>query len=189
MRIITGKHKYKKVYTSIKNIKTIYRPTSTKTRGAIFNVLMHGNFIERDMFNGAVYADICCGSGSFGLEALSRGAKKVYFLDCDSNQTHLTRLNLESIGEMENSKVFTADAKNLPKVDEKCDVVFIDLPYHVRDVEKILAELAPKGWINNETIVIAEIQKSYDITLSENWTLLAEKRYNKTKVLFLKLKS
>jgi 16S rRNA (guanine966-N2)-methyltransferase len=104
MRIISGKHKNKKIYTSIKNVKTIYRPTSSKTRSAIFNVLAHGAFVDGDIITGKVYADICCGSGSFGLEALSRGAAFAYFIDADSKQTKLARTNIEGMQEAENSR-------------------------------------------------------------------------------------
>jgi 16S rRNA G966 N2-methylase RsmD len=85
------------------------------------------------------------------------------------------------------SKLITADAKNLPTIDKKCHVAFIDLPYFVRDVEKILEQLIQKEWLHEESLVIVEIQKTYDLNLTNDWKEITRRIYNKTKIIYLSL--
>lgn len=186
MRIISGRYKYKPIYTSVKGEEVKYRPTSSKVRAVIFNILAHASFLDRDVVNEGVFADICCGSGSVGLEALSRGASKVYFVDINATQTEMVRANLENF-KTQQGVVLTCSAANLPYINDKCDVVFIDLPYSNKDVLQPLNSLIQKQWIDESSIVIFEVDKRTDITPQDTWEVLDERKYNKTKLIFLRL--
>ena len=109
MRISGGKHKNRRIDTVLKKNNRIpieeieYRPTAERTRLAIFNIIENSPKIPERMIINANVADLFCGSGSFGLEALSRGAKHIYFVDSSSAQIELTRHNAEHIGEQKNT--------------------------------------------------------------------------------------
>lgn len=186
MRIISGRYKYKPIYTSVKGSEVKYRPTSSKVRAAIFNILAHAGFLDRDVVTDGVFADICCGSGSVGLEALSRGASKAYFVDINSTQTEMVRANLENF-KTQQGVVLTCSASNLPYINDKCDVVFIDLPYNNKDVLQPLNSLVQKQWVDENSVVVLEVDKRTDLKADEAWEVLDERKYNKTKLIFLGL--
>src|SRR5689334_11811640 len=93
LSIIAGKHRGRRIET--KPDKTV-RPTSGKTRGAVFNILMHGQFSgeEDSPIIGKCVIDLFCGTGALGLEALSRGAEHVIFVDGSADSLNLARTNI-----------------------------------------------------------------------------------------------
>src|SRR5687768_3530367 len=93
MRIITGKHRGRKIEIGPDNGKTI-RPTSDMAREAIFNILIHGKFgLDYPVIDEAKVLDLYCGTGAFGLEALSRGAARVTFIDKSRDSIAIARYN------------------------------------------------------------------------------------------------
>ena len=111
MRISGGKHKNRRIATSFKSKERTnsenlgYRPTAERTRQAIFNIIENSpRFPERFLIDATV-ADVFCGSGSFGMESLSRGAKHVYFLDASAEHIDLARQNITHINETQNVNV------------------------------------------------------------------------------------
>jgi len=124
MRITTGKYKNKPIITQLKGTEVKYRPTTEKTRMAVFNLIAHSKFVEPDLIKDALVADICCGSGAFGIEALSRGAAKVYFIDRDYAQIKLAKTNIAHLKEEQNSVFITSDAeKTLPLHDNHIVII------------------------------------------------------------------
>lgn len=121
MRIITGKLRGRK----LKSPKTYdVRPTSDKVKEAVFDML------QPYMIDDFVCMDVFAGSGNLGLEAISRGAKTVYFSDNSRESLSLVRENVK-ICEAENNAVLLAgDFKsNISRVHEKVDIFFVDPPY------------------------------------------------------------
>ena len=106
----------------------ISRPITDRVKESLFSVLY-----KYDLPDGAIVADLFCGVGSLGLEALSRGAKFVVFVEKDRNIISLLKKNIEKAGFIKESKVLRADAFKLGNVadinDYKFDLVFIDPPY------------------------------------------------------------
>ena len=84
MRVISGKYKGRKILVES---KSDYRPTLTRIREDIFNLLLHNNDLNID-FNEVILCDLFAGTGSIGIEALSRGVKKVIFNDIEKNHTN-----------------------------------------------------------------------------------------------------
>ncbi len=184
MRITGGKFKNRKIQTLTKKNKDIkYRPTAERTRLAIFNLLENANYVPIGMIDGAVVADIFCGCGSFGIEALSRGASKAVFVDQSSDQLELVSLNLKSLNEEQNGIFLRFDATNLPKATIKLNIVYIDPPYHLGLAEKCLATLVKGEWFADEHIVVIEQGEKDKITLPDSFELLDERNYGKTKVV------
>jgi 16S rRNA (guanine966-N2)-methyltransferase len=184
MRIISGKHRGRNI-VSIES-KTV-RPTTGKTREAVFSILTSGSFLQDGLsiLEGATVADLCCGTGALGLEALSRGASMVIFIDNDPAAIDLVKYNLQHFNEAEHAKVLRSDATQLPMAHQQCDVVFIDPPYESGLVSGILKSLATRGWLAQNAVIICEVSKKEDITVPEGYEIVNERLYGKTKLVIL----
>ena len=81
MRIIAGKYKNKKIVSNIKGASSTIKPTTSKIRESVFNII-NNYFAQYDLITEeSSFLDLCCGTGAIGIEAISRGFKQVYFLD------------------------------------------------------------------------------------------------------------
>ena len=125
MRVISGKYKGRKILVES---KSDYRPTLTRIREDIFNLLLHNNDLNIDL-NEVILCDLFAGTGSIGIEALSRGVKKVIFNDIEKNHTHKIEKFLKEINEI-NYEITNFDPYE-QKIDilNKCHVIYIDPPY------------------------------------------------------------
>lgn len=125
MRVISGKYKGRKILVES---KSDYRPTLTRIREDIFNLLLHNNDLNID-FNEVILCDLFAGTGSIGIEALSRGVKKVIFNDIEKNHTNKIEKFLKEIKEI-NYEITNFDPYE-QKIDilNKCHVIYIDPPY------------------------------------------------------------
>jgi len=159
MRIIAGKHKGRNLLSPT---GPGIRPTSSKTRASMFNVLSSRGLIED-----AIVLDLCCGTGALGLEALSRGAKKVIFIDGSAPHLKLAWENICQFKEDERSTLIRAKAEYLPKAKEKCDLVFIDPPYSKGVANKALVSLINGEWLSDNAMILIELAKQEDLIFSE----------------------
>ena len=125
MRVISGKYKGRKILVES---KSDYRPTLTRIREDIFNLLLHNNDLNID-FNEVILCDLFAGTGSIGIEALSRGIKKVIFNDIEKNYTNKIEKFLKEINEI-NYEITNFDPYE-QKIDilNRCHVIYIDPPY------------------------------------------------------------
>lgn len=131
MRILAGKYKNRPI-ASPKGSKT--RPTSSKLRGSLFNILQH-------QMEGAHFLDLFAGSGAVGLEALSRGAKSATFIEKDPSAIRSIKENLKALEE--EATVLKCDLlRNLPKHLGPFDIIFLDPPYEL-DIAPLLEKLPP----------------------------------------------
>jgi 16S rRNA (guanine966-N2)-methyltransferase len=193
MRISAGKHKNRKIVTALKSKggqgeELHYRPTSERTRQAIFNIIENSSKISEHILKNAVVADICCGSGSFGLEALSRGAKRVYFIDASLEQIELVKFNIESIKETPNAHFIKARIPAIPLGSEKCDIIFIDPPYWSKLIPETLVNLASNGWLAENHVIIIELSKREEPVLTNEFEIFDLREYGKTKLIFCRLR-
>lgn len=151
MRIIAGEYKSRRLKT-LPGPKT--RPTSDKLRETLFNVL--GASVT-----GAVFADCYAGSGAVGLEALSRGAEFVYFLENHRPAVRVIEQNLKSLGLEEGYEVLALDVcaalRILEQRGARLDVVFLDPPYKAaEEYARSLALLGASKLLAPGARVIAE---------------------------------
>ena len=125
MRVISGKYKGRKILVES---KSDYRPTLTRIREDIFNLLLHNNDLNID-FSEVILCDLFAGTGSIGIEALSRGVKKVIFNDIEKNHTNKIGEFLKKINEI-NYEITNFDPyKQKIEILNKCHVIYIDPPY------------------------------------------------------------
>ncbi len=187
MRIIAGKHKGRKIGLS-KEAGQNVRPTSDFAREAIFNILAHGKHgLNGHTFDGQHVLDLFCGSGAFGLEALSRGAQSVTFVDQAREAMSSARANAEHIGEMDNAEFLMADATQLPRPRKKYSLVFLDPPYSKNLVTPALKSLQYGGWLAEGALLVAERDVKNELKLPEGFILVDERRYGRAVVALIKL--
>lgn len=185
MRIISGKHRGRRIAMIDGNE---IRPTSGRTREAIFNILTHGSF-GRDGESpliGKRVVDIFCGTGGLGLEALSRGAAHVTFVDRNPQSLALARDNAEHFGELSSAAFIRSDSTQLPPATYPCTVAFADPPYDKGQAAPALASLRKNGWLEPNGLVVLELHHRELIHIPEGYEQLDERRYGNSKVLILR---
>ena len=178
MRIIAGAHRGRALASVGKgDVAAHLRPTSDRVREALFNVLAGG---YGDPVTGARVLDIFAGTGALGLEALSRGAEAVSFVESGRKALSLLRQNIALCRAEAACRVFAVDARR-PGANPGAahDLVFLDPPYGKGLGEEALAG----GWISDEALIVWE--ESAAIIPPEGLRLLEERRYGDTMIRFL----
>lgn len=185
MRIIAGKHRGRRI--AMKDDADI-RPTSSRTREAVFNILMHASF-GRDGESpiiGKRVLDIFCGTGGLGLEALSRGASHVTFIDRNPQSLALARENVTNFKEQDNATFIRSDSTQLPPATFPCTVAFADPPYDKGQAAPALKSLKSAGWLEKDAIVILEISTKDLVQLPEGFEQIDERKYGNSRILILR---
>jgi len=186
MRIISGKFKGLKLY-SPSNLEV--RPTSDRLKESLFSILSTTKY-DIDIINSNVI-DICTGTGALGIEALSRGAKNIYFVDNEQNSLDIVRKNLSKIkfsnDEKANIKIIKADAKKpFKNINIIFNIVFIDPPYNSNIFHTCLQNLKEENLIDFKSHIFLETSKKEVLEL-EGFEVLDIKLYGKSKLTILKL--
>ena len=177
MRVIGGFAKSRKV--KMNNSLTI-RPISDRVKQSLFEILKY------DIFD-AAFLDLFAGSGSVGIEALSRGAKEAVFVDSNEKCTRLIRENLKALGFI-SAEVINADASRaldiLSKKGKKFLLVFLDPPYEMGLIKNILKKLETSDILNENSVLIVKRHKKE--LLETSFILVKERFYGDTVLSFFK---
>jgi 16S rRNA (guanine966-N2)-methyltransferase len=186
MRIVAGKHRGLSLATP-KDARV--RPTSDRVREALFNVLAHNDFGVGFAVEGARVLDLFAGTGALGLEALSRGAKYVLFVDDHAESRALVRRNVEAAHATGATKIWRRDATGLSEMPANAggpfDLVFLDPPYRKGLVERALASARDGVWLAEKAIVVAEMALDEVFAVPAGFSALDERTYGDTKVVLL----
>lgn len=170
MRVIAGKYKGKQLLSPKTNN---VRPTGDKVKQAIFTKLQF--FVD-----GARVLDLFCGSGALGIEALSRNAKEVVFVDKSIDSIKLTKKNLSLINQ--NCKVINADFKiALERFKEQFDLILIDPPYASGVYETCLELIYKYNLLSHNGIIVCERDKT-NIISCDKFKLFDTKDYGTVSV-------
>ena len=180
MRIVGGTKKGKKLITP-SDEKT--RPTSDKARESLFNILNSILLKKGKTWEKLTFLDVFAGTGAVGLEALSRGAKEAWFIENHMPAVKCLKTNAELF---ENAHVLVCDATCPPFRTAPVSVVFMDAPYREELWEKALSGLNNKGWIDNKTLIVIEIEKNEENILPPNFKLIDDRIYGRNRLLFCK---
>ena len=173
MRIIGGQLKGRKIeQPDLNNV----RPTKDRIREAVFNM------IAIDI-PGAKVLDLFSGSGSYGLEAISRGADEAVFVEKDHMCTGVIHNNIRKLGIENDTEVINKDAieymENIGK-NTKFDVIFADPPYNKNLAKKTLIMVNQYDILSPSGILVIEYNRREDVSLQEgNVSILKQKTYNK----------
>ncbi|SBS24602.1 Ribosomal RNA small subunit methyltransferase D [Marinomonas spartinae] len=166
LRIIAGEWRSRQL--PIPDIEGL-RPTPDRVRETLFNWISH--FVP-----GAQCADLFCGSGALGLEALSRGAKSTLFVDNSKVVTRQMQVNLDTL-KAQNAKVIQQNTKDflMEATPIPMDLIFLDPPFR-KDWMSQIVPLLDKGWLADHAMVYIEMEKEATLPpLPDHWTLLKEK--------------
>src|SRR5580658_9421841 len=159
MRVIAGQYR-RRILRSLPGLEI--RPTSDRLRESLFNVLCAG---DPDALVGSTWLDLYAGTGAVGIEALSRGAGIVHFVESSKAAAELIAANLKSLGIVGGFRIVKGETgkalRQLELVGSVADFVFLDPPYSMSDeYVKTLAALAESKLVRG--IVIAEHEKRFD---------------------------
>ncbi|GFE96078.1 MULTISPECIES: 16S rRNA (guanine(966)-N(2))-methyltransferase RsmD [unclassified Gluconobacter] len=138
------------------------RPTSDRTRQAIFDMLAHAPWYGHDELEEAIVLDGYAGTGAMGLEALSRGAQRASFIERDRNALNALRANLDICRARNISRVLSCSVTHPPRATEPHTLIFLDPPYGKTLVESGLRALARGGWIAEGALIVAETGATED---------------------------
>ncbi len=166
MRIIGGNNKGKK-------LKTFdgfdIRPTSDRAKEALFNIL-NTKVLDCD------FLDLCCGTGSVGLESYSRGANSITFVDGSSKSLDLAKENAKSIGLF--GDFYLSKAEDfVKKTDKTFDIIFFDPPYAFDGVKEILTVVKDKKLLKENGIFIYERDRDRQSISVEGFDLYQSRKY------------
>lgn len=155
------------------------RPTSDRVREAMFNLLVNGGY--GDPVTGARVLDLFAGTGALGLEALSRGAARVAFVDDGAAARALLRRNIEKMRAMGVTDVWRRDATRLgPNRGAGYGLIFLDPPYGKGLGEAAIASALEGGWVAPDAMIVWE--ESAPPALPPALTLLDQRKYGDTVV-------
>ena len=161
------------------------RPTADRLRESVFNILMHAydNPIE-----GARVLDLFSGTGALGIEASSRGAKFVLFVDNGAEARALLRNNVEALGLGGVTKVYRRDATSLGPAYpvEPFSLVFLDPPYGRGLADKAVASLRDGKWLTPDALVVVEESKAAGFSAPDGFEELERRAYDETEFVFLR---
>lgn len=161
------------------------RPTTDRVRETLFNVLMGGRY--GDPISDARVLDLFAGTGALGLEALSRGAAHVTFVENGRKSLNLIRQNIALCGATESSLVLSRDARRLgPAPDAPYDLVFLDPPYGKALGEAAITGAISGGWLAKEALILWE--ESTEIAPPHGCSHLETRKFGGTSIQFMCLK-
>jgi len=183
MRIISGSFKGKKIYEP-KDIKT--RPLKDLTKESIFNIIKHSNKLKINLLNSNVL-DLFSGVGSFGIECLSRDAKKVVFVENYSGVLPILKKNLKNLQSIENYLIIEKDIYNSDiflKLEDKFDIIFLDPPYRNKNLDKVLIDINEQKILKKNGIIIVHRHKNEQDTYQKTLKLLKKKNMVFRKLYF-----
>lgn len=179
MRIISGTYRGKKL---VPPADERVRPTTDRTKEAIFNI------INSYIHDSCVFVDAFSGSGAIGIEALSRGVKKAYFIDNDPDSVKLIEKNLKGIrGSYEIiKKDFSSAFKYISSSGAQADIIYCDPPYRQDLGEKILKAVKESDLLSQTGKLLIERAKTIQPPVNEGFILTDTRSYALTAVDFFR---
>lgn len=182
--IIGGVLKKKKIEVPSKNV----RPTSALKREAIFSIIeslaLQNSY---EIYNNKSVIDLFAGSGSLGLESISRGAAFAYFYEINTKTYDTLLKNCNLIcqnNQFEAKKINSIDVKKFT-TKFSVSIIFLDPPYDFDSYERILINILNSKIMKKETIIILETHKDKVVKVPTKLKIFKEKTYGNTKILFI----
>lgn len=173
MRIISGKWRGKKIYSPPDDVT---RPILDRTKESLFNLLIHGIGFSLE---GKCILDLFAGTGSLGLEALSQGGANVTFVE-----NHSLSILKKNTTELPAVTIIPHDVLSVC-LRQSYDLIFMDPPYGQEISQKSLQRIHQQGWLSAGGVIVIKI--GVDKPLSPlSFSMIKEKNYGKTKLLFLR---
>ena len=184
MRIISGNFKNKKLFQPNDSHT---RPLKDLVKESIFNIIEHSKLIKFKVENCEVL-DLFSGSGSFGLECISRGAKKVLFCENYIPVTKILNKNIDNLKCKKNADIYIGDVFKLLNdksfLINKFQIIFLDPPFKDKKIKELLENLNKTNILDKEGIVVLHRNKKYKDVLPQKFKIIMEKTYGLSKIIF-----
>ena len=183
MRIISGKFKGKKILEP-NDLNT--RPLKDLTKESIFNIIKHSNKFTINFENSEIL-DLFSGTGSFGIECISRGAKFVTFVENYNGILPILKKNLANLKLASNYLVIEKNVFNYLNLNEfkkQFDIIFLDPPYKEKELNELLLLFINEKILKQDGIIIIHRHKKQTDILPNQINILEEKKYGISKILF-----
>jgi 16S rRNA (guanine966-N2)-methyltransferase len=184
LRIVGGVHRGRRLATPLGDA---VRPTSDRTRQALFNILSHGSFAASGLpFADRPVLDAFAGTGAFGLEALSRGASATLFIENGRDALAALRRNIAALAEEDRTQSFSRDATRPGRAPFACALAFLDPPYRSGLAGPALTALAAAGWLAADALAVVEIAAAEEFPFPAGFARLDERIYGAARLVFLR---
>ncbi len=159
------------------------RPTTDRIKETLFNML------QSDV-PGSIFVDLFSGSGAIGIEALSRGAKKAYFVENNAKALSCIQDNIAFTKMTDRAIVLRQEACSALHTisEESVDIIFMDPPYDMGHEQSVLSVLANMRYVTDETLIIVEaaLKSDFDWADELGFEVLKEKKYKTNKHVYLR---
>lgn len=182
MRIISGKARGTKLYT-LDGENT--RPTLDRVKESLFSII-------QSRINDCIFLDLFSGSGAIGLEAASRGAKKVILCDASKEAVKIIKKNIEKTHTEVQVELYNTSSQELleNKIKEKIDIIYIDPPYKTNLAYESVKIILDKNLIKNDSIMIIETDEEERI-ISQikklEIEIIDQRKYGRAHLIFIKV--
>ncbi len=183
MRIISGLFKGKKILEP-KDLKT--RPLKDLTKESIFNIIEHSNKFTVKLKN-AYILDLFSGVGSFGIECLSRGAKKVVFFENYSGVLPILKKNLLDLNSTDSYEIIEKNLYNVGVLDLniKFDIIFLDPPFKDKNFDTLIENISKSKILNKNGVIILHRHKNENSIIIKKFKIVDEKKYGISRIFFM----
>ena len=187
MRIIGGIHKGTKILESFdKNT----RPLKDLVKESILNILEHSKDSSIELKNSLIL-DLFSGTGSFGLECISRGAAKVYFVENYIQSLEILNKNIKKLKYEKKATVFNKDVfsffENKEIKNEKLDLIFLDPPYKEENIEIILENIVKLKLLKDSGLIVLHRHKKSKDNIDNKFNIKRSVKYGISKIIFIQI--
>ena len=187
MRIIGGHFKGVKIFEAFdKNT----RPLKDLVKESILNILQHSKN-EKLNFDNSTVLDLFSGTGSFGLECISRGSSKVYFFERYRQSLEILKKNVKKLKCEKKVKIYNDDAHNFFQnkeiINKKFDLIFLDPPFEEKNIEIILQNIAKIKILNKNGMIVLHRHKKTKDEFSKEFKIKRSVNYGISQIIFGKI--
>ena len=183
MRIISGNLKGKKI--SLPNDKKT-RPLRDLVKESIFNLIEHSNKFKLELNNSNIL-DLFSGTGSFGIECISRNAQKVTFVENYDLALNILKKNIKFLGIQDKSEIIEENCfdffESKKFFNKKFNLIFMDPPYKEEKVNLIIDQIKDREILYKNGILIIHRHKKDNIDISNKLKILDERNYGISKII------
>lgn len=178
MRVVSGIFRGKKLQGPPPEIT---RPTSDRAKEGLFNILNNYLLQRQKQWSDIFFCDVFAGSGAIGIEAVSRGTRHVFLFEQNVEALKCIQKNTEKMP----IYIVKGNACLPPQAQQVADILFMDPPYGKGLWKKALIAFNQAGWIDQETLVVIESDKTIQEDIPVPFILYREQSYGRNKFLFL----
>jgi len=181
MRIISGYLKGKKIDLPKDDLT---RPLKDMVKESIFNIIEHSNNISSKLKE-AIVLDLFSGTGSFGLECVSRGAKKVIFNENYNSAIDILERNIKNLNCENKCQILKSDCFDLlNNFNEKVDIIFMDPPFKEEKINELIISIMEANILKQNALIIIHRNKKNDDNLTERLKIVDTRYHGLSKIIF-----